>query len=436
MGDVFKHMHQVTHHHKELHLEARRAYIVYLVMTAVSSFFFTTAFTTSAIYRFQMAQLDPLQLVLVGTMLEASVFVFEIPTGIVADVVSRRLSVIIGFAMIGIGLIFEGSFPLFATILLAQLIWGTGFTFISGAKDAWLADELGEDRLPQVYLRGTQMAQTMAFIGIFTSVGLASLRLNLPFLVAGSGMLGLALLLLLLMPETGFTPTPPGERSSWQQFGHTLRSGWNVMGQRPLLLTMMAISLFYGLYSEGLDRLWEAHFLDNFTFPSLGQFDDIIWFGIINAGAMVVTVVLSELVRWRTKQMDHQTAVRLLLGQNGILVLGLLAFGLAGNFTLALAAYGTIYVVRHTGDAVYMAWINRGINPKVRATVLSTISQANAIGQVVGGPVIGAVATRLGLRAAMVAGALILSPVLGLYVRATGQEPHELSNKAELASTP
>lgn len=416
-------------------MEVRRAYIVYLVMTALSSFFFTTAFTTSAIYRFQIAQLNPLQLVLVGTMLEASVFVFEIPTGVVADVVSRRLSVIIGYAMIGVGLIVEGSFPLFATILLAQLIWGTGFTFISGAKDAWLADELGEDRLPRVYLRGTQVAQAMAFIGIFTSVGLASVRLNLPFLVAGSGMLGLTLVLLLAMPETGFTPTPPGERSSWQQLGDTLRNGWNVIGQRPLLLTMMAISLFYGLYSEGLDRLWEAHFLDTFTFPSLGQFDNIVWFGIINAGAMVVTVALSELVRRRTKQMDHRTAVRLLLGQNGVLVLGLLAFGLAGNFTLALAAYGTIYVVRHTGDAVYMAWINRGINPKVRATVLSTISQANAIGQVVGGPIIGAMATRLGLRAAMVAGALILSPVLGLYTRAAGQESHQLSSEAELAST-
>ena len=47
--------------------------------------------------------LSPLQMVLVGTILEISAFVFEIPTGIVADLYSRRVSVIIGFALVGIG---------------------------------------------------------------------------------------------------------------------------------------------------------------------------------------------------------------------------------------------------------------------------------------------------------------------------------------------
>ena len=51
----------------------------------------------------EVAGLDPLQMVLVGTVLELSVFLFEIPTGVVADVVSRKLSVVIGHAMMGLG---------------------------------------------------------------------------------------------------------------------------------------------------------------------------------------------------------------------------------------------------------------------------------------------------------------------------------------------
>ena len=93
------------------------AYNIYLLMVGVSSFFFSVAFTTSAIYRFQMAGLDPLQLILVGTVLEISVFLFEIPTGIVADIYSRRLSVIIGLALIGLGMLLEGSYQFFITIL-------------------------------------------------------------------------------------------------------------------------------------------------------------------------------------------------------------------------------------------------------------------------------------------------------------------------------
>jgi len=50
-----------------------------------------------AVYLVSELDLSPLQLVLMGTAMEAAVFVFEIPTGVVADMYSRRLSLIIGF---------------------------------------------------------------------------------------------------------------------------------------------------------------------------------------------------------------------------------------------------------------------------------------------------------------------------------------------------
>ena len=73
------------------------AYTIYLVIQGSFGMFFTMMALVSAIYRVESAGLDPLQLVLVGTVLETTVFLFEIPTGIVADVYSRRLSVIIGY---------------------------------------------------------------------------------------------------------------------------------------------------------------------------------------------------------------------------------------------------------------------------------------------------------------------------------------------------
>ena len=60
---------------------------------------YKVTFAMSAIYRVEVVGLDVFQLVFLGTVLEATVFLFEIPTGVVADVYSRRLSVIIGIAM-------------------------------------------------------------------------------------------------------------------------------------------------------------------------------------------------------------------------------------------------------------------------------------------------------------------------------------------------
>ncbi len=398
------------------------AYATYLLISGSSSLFFTVAFTTSAIYRFQSADLNPLQLVLVGTALETSVFLFEVPTGIVADLWSRRLSVIIGYAMIGVGLIVEGSFPFFLAILLAQVIWGTGYTFTSGALDAWLADELGEARLTKVYLRGSQVAQASSFVGIFVAVWLASIQLGLPFLIGGGGLALLALILFLFMPETGFKPVDNEDRNSWQSMGKMFGDGLGTIRKRPILITIISITFFYGLYSEALDRLWEAHFLENFTLPQLGDMNMVVWFGLINAGTMIATIVTTELVNRRVDNLTQRMAVRLLFLQNALLIIGLVLFGLASNFGMALLAYASVAVMRRTGAPIYSAWINRDIEPRVRATVLSTVNQMDAVGQVVGGPIVGSIATRFGLRTAMVAAGAILSPVLALYARASSQE--------------
>lgn len=77
---------------------------------------------------------DPFRLVLIWTVLSTTTLVFEIPAGIIADVYSRRLSVIIGFAMLGIGTIIEGVFQILELVLLSQVIWDVGYAFTSGAR--------------------------------------------------------------------------------------------------------------------------------------------------------------------------------------------------------------------------------------------------------------------------------------------------------------
>ncbi len=81
-------------------------------------------------------------------------------------------------------MLLEGTFQIFFVILAAQIIWGIGYTFISGAQDAWLADEIGEEKLTPTYLRASQLAQVATLAGIVINVSLASIQLNLPFLLA------------------------------------------------------------------------------------------------------------------------------------------------------------------------------------------------------------------------------------------------------------
>jgi MFS transporter, DHA3 family, tetracycline resistance protein len=88
------------------------------------------------VYLYTVVKLNPLQLVLVGTVLEASAFVFEVPTGVVADTYSRRLSIIIGVLVPGVSFLLLGLAHFFPLILFSQAICGLGYTFLSGATDA------------------------------------------------------------------------------------------------------------------------------------------------------------------------------------------------------------------------------------------------------------------------------------------------------------
>lgn len=373
--------------------------------------------TLSAVYRIQNAGLNPLQLILVGTVLEGVVFIFEIPTGIVADLRSRRLSVIIGYFLIGLGFMVEAAIPLFATILLAQIIWGIGATFTSGAEEAWLADELGEENLAHIYLRGSQLGQAGTVIGIIASVTLGRIALNLPILVGGAGIVILALFLILFMPENKFTPASSAERGNWRKMGHTFQKGLTVVRSSQILMLMMAIALFYGLASEGLDRLWEAHMLENFVFPAEGLLEPVVWFGIINIVQIVLTIFMTGLIRRYVRVENQIIAVRLLTVMTFLIVAGLVVFGVAPNFVLAVSAFWTLSSLRGVSAPLYAAWLNKGLKSETRATVLSMRGQLDAVGQFIGGPIIGVVALQAGLRVAMVGVGLMLAPAVLLYAR-------------------
>ncbi len=391
-------------------------------MNGVGTFAFALFSTISAIYRIQEAGLNPLELVLVGTVLELSAFLFEVPTGVVADVYSRRLSVLIGFALTGLGFAVEASNPMLGTILLAQVIWGVGFTFTSGAAEAWIVDELGGRDVGRVFLRSAQISQLAALLGIVLSVSLATVFVALPMFVAGGLFVALSGILAFWMPETGFRPRPREERGSWSTMRRTLGDGVAAVRSRPALVLILLVALFTGTSSEPLDRLWEIHLLESFTFPDLWGLDPVLWFGIINGAALLLGVGATELIRRRVDIEDPRAAVRILLLLNGLLVASVLGFALAGSFFLAVAAYWGTRVFRRTTGPLLATWTNQQLESSVRATVLSMRTQADSLGQVVGGPALGALATWASVRWTFVSVALLLLPVQALYRRARRSE--------------
>lgn len=408
----------------------------YRILVGGRSVCLAMIFTASMVYQINRVGLSPLQLVLVGTTLELSVFLFEVPTGIVADVYSRRLSILIGTFLIGLGFIVEGSLPFFSGVLLAQVLWGLGFTFTSGATQAWIVDEVGEANAGPVFLRGSQVDNVCSLIGIGLSAALGSVVINLPILVGGGLLMVLAVFLAFTMPERGFTPkVDTGASGSlaagFRAMSQTLKDGIQLVRVHPALLTIFGIGLFYGLYSEGYDRLSTAHLLKDMALPALGGWQPIVWMSLIEVLVAIAAFGVTELARRRIDMRDVARVTRALFGFSALLVGALLGFALAGDFLVAAGLMVLIGVMRSLIGPFYGTWINQRLDSGVRATVISMSSQVDAIGQIAGGPGVGAIGNTFSIRAALLTSGLILSPVLWLFARAGRTLQREAVQAAE-----
>ncbi len=406
---------------------------LFLVISGGRAFFNALVFTINLVYHVETVGLDPLQLVLVGTVLELTVVLFEVPTGAVADVYSRRLSVIIGMALIGCGFLLEGLIPLFWAVLGAQVLWGAGYTFISGALQAWLADEIGAQAAGPVFLRSSQVGLAAGLVGTGASAWLARSWLQLPIIAGGALYIALAAYLAITMPEKGFRPAPAAERGAWKQMARTARAGLAAVRGHPVLRILVGLSLITGLYSEGYERLWTPHLLQNFRVPPLfGQDDTVLWFGVIGVGATLIGIAANELARRGRATEVQARLVSWLTLLYALLPATLLLLAWSRSFWLALVALWLINLCRSTLNPLKSAWIVRMTPSAQRATVISLWGQANSFGQVFGGPFVGWIGTIARIPAALTVSSSMLLPAQWLLALARkGEIPSGETNHSD-----
>ncbi|WNS46609.1 MFS transporter [Paenibacillus sp. MMS20-IR301] len=402
---------------------------IYLFMVFMMSLASSTIFTTYSIYYVTELGLSPFQLVLVGTVLEITVLVFEGITGVVADTYSRKLSVIIGMLVLGCAFILEGSIiwimklpellPAFGWLLMSQILFGLGWTFVSGADTAWIVDELEGEETGKLFMRSKRFALSASLLGIAASTGLSVISPNLPFLTGGVVYLLLGLLLIRYMQETGFTRREREPHSSpLREMGRTWVSGASVLRQHPLLLLLTVVTLFNGAASEGYDRLWQIHLIEGVGFPDTAL-SMAAWFGLISAAGVLLGLAAVYFAE-KTNELQHErkvSALLFILATVRMCCIVLLA--LAPDFWAAVAVVLALGVIQSISDPVYTTWLNAKLPGKNRATLLSMISQSDALGQSAGGPVVGYIGSRVSVRASLLTAGVLLLPVIALYGKVT-----------------
>ena len=333
--------------------------------------------------------------------------IFEIPTGVLADTRGRRFSFLLGAGTLLAStllylLMWQMHAPLWG-FAIASILLGLGFTFFSGATEAWLVDALGASgftgSLESVFGRAQVVAGGAMLTGSVAGGVIAQLtNLGVPYIVRAA-MLGVTLVVAWwFMRDIGFTP----ERGVT-----TAKAVRNVISgavdgglrNRPVRWLMLASPLvggvgFYAFYA------FQPYLLELYGDPNAYSIAGLA--AAIVAGAQILGGWLVP----RVRRLFKRRTDALILG--GVVNVALLALvGLIPSFWLAIALLSSWALIFAFEMPLRQAFINGLIPSEQRATVLSFDSFMGSAGGVVIQPSLGRVADVYGYPASYVVSAAI-----------------------------
>lgn len=390
---------------------------MYLLFSCLSALLYSMITTVTMIYQVEVIRLSPLQLILAGTTFEIVCFIFQIPTGMIADLYSRKLSIVVGLALTGIGFLIQGCFPSYMSVLVSAIFWGIGSTLMDGAVEAWISNEADSKDINSIFISGAQVGQIGSVVGILLSTVMGNFSIALPIRMGGAMLITLGLFLAVFMPEYHFTSVAPEELNTFGKMSFTIKSGMKIIKSEKILMMFMLIALFKGLASEGYDRLNTAHFLKDTMLPHIGNLKPVTWFGIFGILGMIISTITMQIIINKRKATNNNDSTRLLFNINLFYAMVMVAFGLTKNFSLMLITYLLINMLKSINKPIMNALITSHTKSSFRATVLSTNGQINSLGEVLGGPIIGVIANRYSIGIGISSTVIFLIPIIIILLK-------------------
>jgi MFS family permease len=358
------------------------------------------------------AGLDIFEVFVANAAFTAGMVLFEIPTGVVADTSGRRRSFLLSAVTLLLGTLgyvaisaMGGGLLLF---VLASLVLGLGFSFYSGAVEAWLVDALNatgyQGQLDRVFARGEMVSGAAMLVGSVGGGLLGNVDLAWPFVVRSALLAAVFVVGLRAMHDVGFSPRTttlsamPAEMA--KVLDASVRYGWR---SRPVRLLML-VSLFQGGYLMWGFYAWQPYFLE-----LLGR--DAVWVaGVVAALVALATIGGNALVEFLTRFCGRRTT--LLLAGSAVMVAATVGVGLVDSFWVAVALLLVSTGAEGVVTPVQQAYLHQVVPSSQRATVVSSVSLVSSAGGIGGQLGLGYVSRASSVAVGYVTGGLAMVLVL------------------------
>jgi MFS family permease len=362
------------------------------------------------------AGLSNLEAFAANAFFTAGMVLFEVPTGIVADTLGRRMSYLLGTVTLSAStllyvMLWQTAAPFWQWAVVSILL-GLGFTFFSGAVEAWLVDALTATgftgAMESVFGRG-QVVVGAAMLGGSVAGGFIAQQtsLGVPFVLRGLILIVMFLVAFRLMHDIGFTPEK-GVRPLAEMrkvAAASIDYGWRVPAVRWLMFEAMFVG-GVGLYAF---YALQPYLLELYGDPHAYQIAGLV--AAIVAGAQILGGVAAPWIRGR---FHRRTSALLATAGLGVITLGLI--GILKSFWAVVGLIVVWGLLFAASMPIRQTYLNGLIPSRQRATVLSFDSLMASSGGVWAQPVLGRAADVWGYAPSYLLGAGISALALPFLV--------------------
>jgi len=335
------------------------------------------------------AGLDNLEAFAANAFFTAGMVLFEVPTGIVADLRGRRASFLLGTLTLAVAtglyvLLWHTTAPFWQWAVVSVLL-GLGFTFFSGATEAWLVDALTATGftgpLESVFARAQVAGGAAMLAGSVGGGYLAQLtNLGVPFIARSAVLLVMFAVAASLMRDLGFTPDRGGRPLAEIRriVTDSIDYGWRI----PTVKYLMLAAPFAAGVSGYVFYALQPYLLELYGDPSAYGVAGLV--AAIVSGSQIVGGLLATRVRGRFRRRTSALIAAQALGVVAVVVIGLVA-----NFWVVLGLIVVWGLLSSAALPIRQAFVNGLIPSRQRATILSFDSLMSSTGGVVAQPVLG-----------------------------------------------
>ena len=348
--------------------------------------------------------------------------VFEIPTGIVADLKGRRLSYLLGTLTLAAATFlylfaWMAHAPFWAWAL-SSLLLGLGFTFFSGATEAWLVDALAfagyPGELEAVFAKAQSVSGAAMLVGSVAGGLIAqNTDLGVPYILRAIFLLATFVLAFIFMKDWGFSPRKSA--SLGQDMKALFVDSFELGLRKPAIRWVMLAAPFASGVGFYVFYAMQPHLLALYGDPTA--------YGIAGLAATIVagSQILGGLIAPLVRQLFRHRTTGLLLGEIAVVAV-LTLLGLLTSFWAAivfLCAWGLLFAAI---APIRQAYLNAHIPSEQRATVLSFDALLGSSGGVVVQPALGRVADLYSYATSFLIGAAVQAIAIPFAFLARNQE--------------